>query len=1162
MFRASAENRAAFKKLLTRTLVLPLGLLSCLCAIFIVGILYLKNLNHRVDRSDQAIAQVSLAQGLFVDAETGLRGYLLTGQPVFLEPYQHSEHEAQGALSRLRDLLADNRTQAARLERIEAKWDQWARSARQRILEEERGRSVPLEESLEGKALMDSIRALVQDVVQEERELRAGRGRAAETASAFVLWMSALLSLSLGGLIAFVGRRQLTALSGRYEETLETQLRQTETLQRQEWVRRGRAQLSDELRGELSEEAVAAAALTTVARYLGAEVGVLYALGSAGVLERRATFACGEGAVAPPATLRPGETWVGRVALEGNLVRLTDLPETHVRVATATGVSSPREIVVAPLTASNVTIGVLELGFLKGVGDPGLEYLAAIAPVAGIALRSARYRSELQDLLRQTQRQAQELQAQKDELHVANKDLEEQSHELQQSQAHLEAQQAELEATNAQLEEQASTLETQRDELERAGIELTNRADQLARTSQYKSEFLANMSHELRTPLNSSLILAKLLADNKDGNLTAEQVRFAETIYSAGNDLLELINDILDLSRIEAGRVDLKPERVPLQEALASLMRTFQPMAEHKHLRLGVHFDSGVATTIETDPQRLQQVLKNLISNAIKFTDHGEVTVRVSSSGPSRVAFHVRDTGIGISGGDLERIFEAFQQVDSSTRRQYGGTGLGLTISRDLARRMGGDIFVDSTLGQGSTFSLVLPARAVPGFASDDEGRPTPPVRRPSPPRAITPRELRAEHRGPSALSENPDLPDDRDGLVPGVRTLLVVEDDPRFARILYDLAHEQRFHCLLASTGAEGIDLARRLRPSAIVLDVNLPDESGLVVLEQLKRSGETRHIPVHVISILDHTQRALEMGAVGYALKPVKREELLEAFQRLERQSADRTRQVLVVEDVAAQRESLCALLRSSGVEITAVETAHEALDQLRSKTFDCMVLDLSLSDMSGFELLQRMSADPAFSFPPVIVYTGRSLTPEEEVQLRRYSKSVVIKGARSPERLLDEVTLFIHRVEADLPREQQRLLREARSREALFEGRRLLLAEDDVRNIFALTSVFEPKGARLEIARNGREAVEALARCAKEGKPVDLVLMDVMMPILDGLSAIREIRSQEEWKKLPIIALTAKAMPDDREKCLAAGANDYIPKPIDVDKLLSLVRVWIPK
>jgi signal transduction histidine kinase/PleD family two-component response regulator len=942
------------------------------------------------------------------------------------------------------------------------------------------------------------------------------------------------------------------------------QQHQTDVLERQAWVSRGRAQLAEGVRegldgtGEslaegLDEGTLAGRVLACLCEYGGAQVGVLYGVAADGhELALRAAFGCasGTGVEVPPPRVLPGEGWLGRVAQTRRRVTLSEVPETHVRVVTATGSSPPRHLVVAPLLASGRLVGVVELGFLT---QPGLEldgYLDAIAEPAGALLLAARYQAHLRELLEATQRQAEELQAQQEELRVANEELHDQSEELRQSQGQLESQQEELEVTNTNLAEQARALERQRDELAAAQAGLVEKADELARANQYKSEFLANMSHELRTPLNSSLILAKLLADNSPGNLTPEQVEYARTIYGAGNDLLTLINDILDLSRIEAGHVDIDIAPLPVASVLGELDRTFRVLAADKGLAFSAASDPGAPEQLDTDRQRLLQILKNLVSNAIKFTSRGEVAVRVRAVAGDRIAFAVRDTGIGIPRDKQAVIFEAFRQADGSTHRQYGGTGLGLTISRDLAMRLGGDLQVESTPGEGSTFVLVLPVQAAKTEAA---GAPAPTVAPSVEPRPATVR----PPRRPVLVA------DDRERLAAGGRLVLIVEDDVRFARILLDLAHEKGFLGLVATTVGEASELARAHRPSAIVLDVNLPDESGLTLLEQLKHSGDTRHIPVHVVSVMDHSRRALELGAVGYAVKPVDRDELIRAFDLLRTKLDQERGRVLVVEDAEVQRESLRALLGSERVEIVAVGTAAEALEQLRLQTFDCMVLDLGLPDKSGYELLEQMSSDAALSFPPVIVYTGRALTANEELRLRRYSSAVVIKGARSPERLLDEVTLFLHRVESSLPREQQRMLREARSREAAFEGRRVLLAEDDVRNIFALTSVLEPRGALVEVARNGQEALELLASAdGNGGLPVDLVLMDLMMPVVDGLTAIREIRKRPEWRKLPVIAITAKAMADDRDSCLAAGASDYIAKPIDVEKLLSLMRVWMPK
>jgi CheY-like chemotaxis protein/two-component sensor histidine kinase len=658
------------------------------------------------------------------------------------------------------------------------------------------------------------------------------------------------------------------------------------------------------------------------------------------------------------------------------------------------------------------------------------------------------------------------------------------------------------------------------------------------------------MSHELRTPLNSSLILAKILADNRTGNLTAEQVKFAQTISGSGNDLLAIINDILDLSKIEAGKVELAPETVTVARILDDLSRTFQPVAQNKSLGFRIELATGAPTQIETDPQRVGQILKNLVSNALKFTEAGEVTVRAFPGTHQTLCFDVKDTGIGISEHQREIIFAAFRQADGSTHRKYGGTGLGLTISRDLARLLGGDISVVSTPGEGSTFTLTLPLvyRANTNAAAVSPLAAAPAI---APPPGITPRP--APGQTPRSTIE-----DDADRIQADARLILIVEDDPSFATILRDLAHELGFQCIITHTANDALAAVATYRPKAILLDMNLPDYSGLGVLDQLKRNPQMRHIPVHVVSVADYSQEALAMGAVGYAMKPVNRDQLAEALQRLEAKFSPGVRNVLVVEDDERQRESIRQLLQNDDVKITAVRTAADALARLRETTFDCMVMDLNLPDFSGYELLQKMAETDEVSFPPVIVYTGRSLTSDEEQRLRRFSKSIIIKDARSPERLLDEVTLFLHQVESKLPAERQRMLQVARDRDAALEGRRILVVEDDVRNIFALSSLLEPKGAAIEIARNGREALESLTR----NPNVDLVLMDIMMPEMDGLTAMREIRKRPDWKKLPIIALTAKAMRDDQEKCLAAGANDYIAKPLDVEKLMSLVRVWMPK
>lgn len=918
------------------------------------------------------------------------------------------------------------------------------------------------------------------------------------------------------------------------------------------WLQEAENAVAMSLRGDLGPEQIAEAAATQLGGQLQADVGAVYRL-EGGRLQLTGGMALPSGM---PASLALQEGVAGQVARDERIRHLHGGEAAVLELQTSLGRLPVSERILAPISSDGAVVGVIELGRTQvgGQRDLDRELLERCGETIGMALRASLLRAQLVVLLEESQRQGEELQAQQEELRVANEELEEQSRSLQQSQSHLEEQQAELEQSNVQLEERTHELEAQKQALLVAQGQLVRNSNELAATSRYKSEFLANMSHELRTPLNSSLILAKLLADNKDGTLTDEQVKYARAILSSNNDLLALINDILDLSRIEAGHVELADEVVVVDSVVQRLRETFEPMARQKGLALQIEADALAPSQLVADSQRLQQILKNLLANALKFTEHGKVSLHVRAAGSGRIRFEVADTGIGIAREQLQVIFEAFRQADGSTRRRYGGTGLGLSISRDLAERMGGSIHVDSEPGRGSCFILELPLQGAPVAVSAEAPAPVSIVASPQPAAAVAARTAAAPAVAPVAAPTIATVADDRGRRQRAGRLILAVEDDATFAEALVVLAHELDFDCVVATTAEEALSLAAELRPNGILLDIGLPDVSGLSVLERLKRNPDTRHIPVHVVSAMDRGQVARELGAIGFAIKPTTRERLVAAIEQLEQTSQRDVRRLLIVEDDSELRHNLELLLGREQLQIIAVGTLAGALEQLSTVTFDCMVMDLSLPDGSGYDLLEHMAGNDDVGFPPVIVYTGRALNREEEQRLRRYSKSIIIKGARSPERLLDEVTLFLHSVEASLPSDQQRLLREARRRDTVLDGRTVLLAEDDVRNIFALSSVLEPLGVTLEIARNGQEAVDRLAE-----REVDLVLMDIMMPEKDGLAAMREIRAQRHLQDLPIIALTAKAMPDDRERCLQAGANDYIAKPIDVDKLVSLCRVW---
>ncbi|WP_421988444.1 response regulator [Roseococcus sp.] len=932
-------------------------------------------------------------------------------------------------------------------------------------------------------------------------------------------------------------------------------------VKRQDWLQSGHMALNLRMGGEQRVEDLCRNILAFLAEKLGAQAGALFVRREDG-FRLQASYGVPDASRLPQAVGAGGGGLLAEALRDRRTLLLREVPEGYLYFGSGLGEGRPRELLIAPVYLDDDVNALLELGFTRTHPDAE-AFLAQVSRSVGVALRSAKYRERLHELLGETRRQSDELQTQSEELRASNEELEAQTRQLQTSQAELEQQQRELEQTNAQLEAQARVLEVQKDDLTHAQSALRGQTRDLEQASRYKSEFVANMSHELRTPLNSLLILARLLANNRDGNLNAEQIRFAHTIEASGNDLLLLINDILDISKIEAGKLELTPVRGRVAPMVEKLAATFRAQAAEKGIELRAEIAADAPSDIETDIQRLEQVLKNFLSNAVKFTARGEVRLSVARRPGGHVAFTVRDSGIGIPAEQHQAIFEAFRQADGTINRKYGGTGLGLSISRELARLLGGHIEVESIMGQGSAFTLSLPevydAALVP--ASDAGGLRATPMMIDEPQRTLRVPAAPPAPQPPPSRSRG--IEDDRAALDGQRRVILVVEDDAAFARILYDLAHELGFQCIAGATADEGVELARQYLPHAIILDIGLPDHTGLSVLERVKRDTRTRHIPVHVVSVSDYTQAAMSFGAVGYMLKPVKREQLVQALERFDKRFAERLRRILIVEDNVNQLESLKSLLTSSEVETIGARTAAGALEALRKQTFDCMVLDLSLPDASGFDVLEQLRGDEDTAFPPVIVYTGRDLSAEEELRLRRYSSSIIIKGAKSPERLLDEATLFLHQVVADMPDKQQRMLARSMNRDAAIEGRSILIVEDDVRNVFALTSIFEPHGATVTIARNGLEALAALERAQKgNAEPIDIVLMDVMMPEMDGLTATREIRARREWRSLPIIALTAKARPEDQEQCLAAGANDYLAKPLDVDKLLSLVRVWMPR
>ena len=1160
MSNESAMDEKGFRRILNRNVGLPLGLGLVGALFFALLIGYLLNVIRWVEHTDQVLNRASEVYKLTLDLETGMRGFLLSGDEDYLAPYEQARGKYRPLTEQLIGMVGDNPPQVQRLERLLALQEQWDLFAQEVIGSRRDGGNYLAEVGRgRGKNLTDGMRRELDTFINSERELRRQRNTEVSSTTLWGAGIYLVISILFSALLALFGRRELMNLSQTYSLSMAKQSDYADEQRRRAWLGGGQTLLAERLLGQPQVQELADRSLEFLAEYLNCVVAALYLRDAqTGDLTRVAGYGFSEDASLKEHFYR-GEGLIGQAARGRRLVCLDDLPADYIKVASSLGEGQPVSVALVPLQSEDRVNGVVELAFMRVLEPREREFLEAIASNVGMALEAARYRQRLQEVLGQTQQLNEELQTQQEELRAANEELEQQARVLKESQAHLETQQAELEQTNEKLSEQAQTLADQRDELDqrnttlgRIQAQLEERAEELQRASRYKSEFLANMSHELRTPLNSSLILAKLLAENGNGNLNDEQVKFAESIYSAGNDLLNLINDILDIAKVEAGKLEIRPERTPLASLLEGLRDVFVPLAGERSLSFEIEQQGELPQVLFTDRQRAEQILRNLLSNAFKFTDRGGVTLSVSRQDDHYLAFAVRDTGIGIAADQQQAIFEAFRQADGTTNRRYGGTGLGLSISRDLAGLLGGSITVSSVPGEGSTFTLLLPERLVEGAApSQPIAAPLVVAEPPLPVAAVA--AAPAMPRAPAPFADDREHLDERGG-----RRVLVVEDEVRFARILFDLAHELGYACLVATCADEGLELARQYRPDAILLDMRLPDGSGLGVLQRLKDDPQTRHIPVHVVSVEDQSEAALHLGAVGYALKPTSRDQLKEVFGRLEAKLNQQVKRVLLVEDDPLQRDSVARLISDEDIEITAVALAGDALEKLRDTVFDCMIIDLKLPDMQGNELLRRMAEEDICSFPPVIVYTGRNLTRDEEAELLKYSRSIIIKGARSPERLLDEVTLFLHKVEAELSSEHQRMLKTARSRDKLFEGRRLLLVDDDVRNIFALSSALEQKGATVEVARNGFEALDKL----REREDIDLVLMDVMMPEMDGYEATRQIRLEDRWKNLPIIAVTAKAMKDDQERCREVGANDYLAKPIDLDRLFSLIRVWMPK
>ncbi len=937
----------------------------------------------------------------------------------------------------------------------------------------------------------------------------------------------------------------------------------------QDWIKSGLAELNNLLRGEQEILTLAQNIIKFLCHYLNAQIGAIYMVQENNTLHMVGSYAYTKRKDISN-EFKFGEGLVGQSALEKSSILISDVPPDYIKIQSGLGEKNPSYIIVVPFVYENEVKGVIEIGSLYEFTNLKIEYLKQITENIAIGLNTAESRIKTKKLLEETQKQAHELQEQQEELRQVNEELEGQTIALKKSEAMLQEQQEELRQTNEELEEQAKLLEKQKDyikaenaELEKAEKILEQKAEELKTSSKYKSQFLANMSHELRTPLNSMLLLSSLLVKNKEGNLTDKQKEYAKSINHAGTDLLNLINDILDLSKIEAGKMELNIETINIDNFISNISRSFKQVIQEKGLEFNITKSKNLPENINTDRQRIEQIIKNLLSNSMKFTAKGEIKVELyipdKSEGSIKeglkaedcIAIKVSDTGIGIPEDKQKELFHAFKQVDGSTSRKFGGTGLGLAISKDFSHLLGGEITIKSEVNKGSIFTVYLP------MSSENKGKFEVKVNL---------QEAKTEEildkKNDKKIPQNfnlTDIRDDRRNISKDDKTILIIEDDPNFAKILFEFAQEKGFKGLIADDGESGLVLADQYNPKAIVLDIKLPRMDGWAVMEKIKNNPKTCDIPVHFISAFDKKNEALQKGAIGFLTKPVSIENLENIFSKIENIISKNIKNILIIEKNEKIKENISSMLiNRPNIVIKTLDASNDVIKNIKSESCDCLIIGLDNADASYFEFIESIKKDKSIQDIPIIIYASRELTEDEDNKLHKYTESIIIKGSKSSERLLDEINLFLHKVDDGSSEKRKKMIKMLENEESVLKNKKVMIVDDDMRNVFALSSILEDRGMIISIARNGKEALD----CIEKNQDIDIVLMDIMMPEMDGYQATEEIRKQNQFKNLPIIALTAKAMAGDRKKCIDAGASDYLSKPIDMDKLLSLLKVWLYK
>jgi signal transduction histidine kinase/CheY-like chemotaxis protein/CHASE3 domain sensor protein len=1191
------------QKSLKRKLRLGLGLsLLILFISSLASYISISNLiesSKLVAHSNQVMAQTNEIISTLKDAETGQRGYLLTGESVFLEPTTGAREMAEKLINEVAYATKDNLSQQRKLSRLKDIVEKRLSIIGETIAIKTRGGFVSVPQLLSGKKYMDAARSLIKEMQTEESRILQSRTEELNRFSNYtpaLIILAAICSILITiyfymKLSADFGQRMvlqkelqkksdemnhriqviqglarqisagnyhirldatgsdgLGSLTGSLNAMAESLEYSFSLLADKEWQQAGIASLNDKMVGEKSIETLAQDILENLAEHTKSQVAALY------LLEDQALHLAGGYALErgdERQLLKLGEGLAGQAAELRKQMLLVDIPEGELTISYATGRTTPKNVVAIPILRNGKAMGVIELGSLTTYTPIQLELLSAVSGNIGTAIHVAQNRKRLQDLLEETQAQAEELQAQHSELEGLNAELEAQSQKIQTSEEELRVQQEELLQSNQELEERTSLLEEKNQLIQDRNLDIQQKAEQLEQSTKYKSEFLANMSHELRTPLNSILLLSKLMSENQD--LDKEYIEYAEVIQSSGQGLLGLIDEILDLSKIEAGKMRLEFSDVHLGEVVTDLRSLFMPVAKNKHLDLLIEVEEGL-TSLDTDKMRLEQILKNLISNAIKFTEQGEVKLTLSKDeGGKWVHFKVSDTGIGIAPDKQSLIFEAFQQADGSTRRRFGGTGLGLSISKQLAKLLGGKIELTSAENVGSEFTLILPVNRQSELLEQEAF--VRPVEVPQ----VYPEQVSEPLPARFTVDRIPhEIADDRDNIGPEDKVILIVEDDTNFAKTLLDFTRKRNYKGIVAVRGDMGVEMAKQYRPLAILLDIQLPIKDGWEVMEELKSNPATRPIPVHIMSSLEVKKESLLRGAVDFINKPVALEHMRQIFQKLEDALSRHPKKVLIVEENRQHAEALNYFLSNYNVHTVVANNVSDSIGALSKKEVDCVILDMGVPDTHAYETLETIKRTEGLENLPIIIFTGKNISKGEEVRIKQYADTIVVKTAHSYQRILDEAGLFLHLVEEshadvmDIRMKSERL-------GGLYEvlnNKTVLIADDDVRNIFSLTKALEQHKMKVLAATDGKEALQVL----KENPMVDVVLMDMMMPEMDGYESTKEIRKIRAYRDLPILAVTAKAMMGDREKCIAAGASDYISKPVDIDQLVSLMRVWL--